>query len=65
MAGAFDRPFEASPVGRVQPNGRPKPLELINMFRYDAAGRLAEKSVEYDKLGVPSQSGVHMVAPKG
>ena len=43
FAGTFRHPFTASPVGTIQPNGRPIRNEVVNPFRYDAEGRLAEE----------------------
>lgn len=42
ITGTFVREFTHSPVGPLPPNGRPVVFELINIFRYDDQGRLAE-----------------------
>jgi predicted ester cyclase len=48
IAGTFAREFTHSPVGTVQPNGAHVMFELINIFRYDDQGRLAEEWVQTD-----------------
>lgn len=60
MSGIFDHDFTASANGTVQPNGKPMTLELINFFRYDNDGRLAEEWVQYDNLGFLRQLGAEM-----
>lgn len=65
MSGIFENPFEASPIGAIQPNGAAMTLELINLFRYDADGRLAEEWVQYDNLGFLRQLGVERDQPAG
>lgn len=59
MAGVFEREFP-SPIGTIQPNGAPMTLNLINLFRYDDDGRLAEEWVQYDNLGFLRQLGVEL-----
>ncbi|MEE6282913.1 ester cyclase [Georgenia sp. MJ170] len=63
MGGIFDAPFEASPYGTVQPHGRKITLTLINMFRYDDEGKLAEEWVQYDNVEWMRQLGVEL-APR-
>jgi len=46
-----------SPIGPVQPNGRDVRFEVINLFRYDDEGRLAEEWVQVDNLGLLRQLG--------
>jgi predicted ester cyclase len=48
MAGTFVREFTHSPVGPLPPNGNRVVFELINIFRYDGQGRLAEEWVQTD-----------------
>lgn len=60
MGGIFNAPFEPTPFGTVQPHGGPVTLSLINMFRYDEEGRLAEEWVQYDNLGWMRQLGVEL-----
>lgn len=60
MGGIFDAPFEASPYGTVQPHGRKITLTLINMFRYDDEGKLAEEWVQYDNIEWMRQLGIEL-----
>lgn len=55
------RSFEPSPLGTVQPQFA---LRLIDMFRYDENGKLAEEWVQYDILETRRQLGVEL-APVG
>lgn len=48
IAGTFAREFTHSPAGALPPNGAHVVFELINMFRYDGQGRLAEEWVQTD-----------------
>ncbi|OIH99916.1 MULTISPECIES: ester cyclase [unclassified Curtobacterium] len=64
MGGIFDGPFEPSPFGTVQPHGGEFTLTLINMFRYDEDGKLAEEWVQYDNLETMRQLGIEL-APVG
>jgi predicted ester cyclase len=48
ITGIFAREFTSSPVGPVPPNGSRVVFELINIFRYDDQGRLAEEWVQTD-----------------
>jgi predicted ester cyclase len=48
ISGTFVREFTHSPVGPLPPNGDRVVLELINIFRYDENGRLAEEWVQTD-----------------
>jgi predicted ester cyclase len=48
IAGIFMREFTRSPVGPLPPNGRRVVFELINIFRYDDQGRVAEEWVQTD-----------------
>jgi predicted ester cyclase len=48
IAGTFVREFTHSPVGPLSPNGNRIVFELINIFRYDGQGRLAEEWVQTD-----------------
>ncbi|MFI1488792.1 ester cyclase [Streptomyces sp. NPDC020747] len=60
MGGVFDKPFDPTPVGTVQPHGKQVTLTLINVFRYDEDGRLAEEWVQYDNLEWLRQLGVEL-----
>ena len=48
IRGNFVRGFTQSPVGPLQPNGAQVVFELINIFRYDGHGRLAEEWMQTD-----------------
>ena len=48
ITGTFVREFTHSPVGPLSPNGRRVVFELMNIFRYDEQGRLAEEWVQTD-----------------
>ena len=48
IAGTFVREFTHSPVGPLPPNGSRVVFELMNIFRYDDRGRLAEEWVQTD-----------------
>jgi len=48
IKGTFVREFTHSPVGPLPPNGSPVVFELMNIFRYDDQGRLAEEWVQTD-----------------
>ena len=58
FSGVFTRVFTQSPIGPLQPTGKPIQWEAINTFRYDREGRVAEEWVQSDhrtmliKLGV-------------
>lgn len=59
FSGRFEHVFTQSPVGPLEPNGAEVTWEVINIFRYDQEGRLAEEWVQTDyrsfleKLGAP------------
>jgi predicted ester cyclase len=48
IAGNFVREFTHSPVGPLPPTGTRVVFELMNIFRYDDEGRLAEEWVQAD-----------------
>jgi predicted ester cyclase len=48
ITGTFVREFTRSPVGPLPPNGSRVVFELMNIFRYDGQGRLAEEWVQTD-----------------
>lgn len=58
FCGDFTGVFTSSPIGPVEPTGQHVEWEVINTFRYDEDGRLAEEWVQTDyrsflaKLGV-------------
>ena len=57
IAGTFVREFTRSPVGALPPNGRRIVFELMNIFRYDDRGRVAEEWVQSDNRGRLRQLG--------
>jgi predicted ester cyclase len=57
FSGIFTSVFTHSPVGPVQPHGRSIAWELINTFRYNADGRLAEEWVQSDYRGLLKKLG--------
>ncbi len=57
MAGVFEREFTQSPAGPLPPTGRRFTLDLINIFRYDETGRLAEEWAQFDNCGLLRQLG--------
>lgn len=61
MSGRFDQPIAMPPFGEIQPNGADVSFQLVNMFRYNAAGELAEEWVQYDTLDLLRQMGVKLV----
>jgi len=48
IQGDFLREFAGSPIGKLSPNGRTAAYSLINIFRFDDQGRLAEEWVQVD-----------------
>ena len=48
ITGTFVREFTRSPVGPLPANGSRVVFELMNIFRYDEQGRLAEEWVQTD-----------------
>jgi predicted ester cyclase len=48
IEGTFVREFKQSPVGPLPPTGRRIVFELMNIFRFDDQGRLAEEWVQTD-----------------
>lgn len=57
IAGTFERPFTQSPVGALQPTGGRVVWDLINIFRFDDAGRLVEEFVRSDNRSLLRQLG--------
>jgi predicted ester cyclase len=57
IAGTFVREFTHSLVGPLPPNGERVTFELINLFRYDDKGRLADEWIQTDNRGVLRQLG--------
>jgi predicted ester cyclase len=48
IPGTFAREFTRSPVGPLPPNGSRVVFGLMNIFRYDEEGRLAEEWLQTD-----------------
>jgi predicted ester cyclase len=48
ITGTFTREFTRSPVGPLPANGRRVVFDLMNIFRYDDQGRVAEEWVQSD-----------------
>lgn len=48
IEGTFVRPFTRSPAGPLQPTGDRVVMDLMNIFRFDDAGRLVEEYVRTD-----------------
>lgn len=63
MSGIFAHTFE-TPYGAIAPTGKHAKWELINIFRYDTDGRLAEEWVQYDYTGFMRELGVTLVPEK-
>lgn len=57
IAGTFVREFTHSPVGPLPPTGTRVVFELMNIFRYDDTGRLAEEWIQTDQRSVLRQLG--------
>ena len=55
MTGTFDSALSDTAVGTIEPNHRPMRRELMNIFRFDANGKLAEEWVQYDDLSFLKQ----------
>jgi hypothetical protein len=51
----FANVFTLSPVGPLQPNGKQVEWEIMNLFRYDGEGRLAEECTDL-RSGVKRRS---------
>ncbi|MCC3280512.1 ester cyclase [Arthrobacter sp. zg-Y40] len=62
MGGTFDGPYEPTPFGTIHPLGGKFTLTLINMFRYDEDGKLAEEWAQHDNLEMMRQLGVELTA---
>lgn len=62
IEGTFVREFTQSPAGPLPPNGQRVVFDLINIFRFDAAGRLVEEWVRTDNRSLLRQLGDQAVA---
>ncbi|WP_261566635.1 ester cyclase [Frankia gtarii] len=57
IEGTFVRSFTQSPIGPVEPTGTRVVMDLMNIFRFDAAGRLVEEYVRTDNRSLLRQLG--------
>jgi predicted ester cyclase len=57
IAGTFAREFTQSPAGPLPPNGERVTFDLMNIFRLDDQGRIAEEWIATDNRGVLRQLG--------
>jgi predicted ester cyclase len=57
IEGDFVREFAHSPVGSLPPNGRHVVFDLMNIFRYDDEGRIADEYVQTDNHTLLQQLG--------
>jgi predicted ester cyclase len=57
IEGTFTREFTQSPAGPLPPNGARIVMDLINIFRFDEDGRLAEEFARTDYRGLLRQLG--------
>jgi predicted ester cyclase len=48
IEGTFNREFTMSPAGPLPPNGRRVVFDVLNLFRFDDQGRVAEGWVQTD-----------------
>ena len=58
FSGLFTHVFTQSPIGPVKPTGKPVQWEVINTFRYNPNGRLAEEWVQTDYRSLLETLGV-------
>jgi predicted ester cyclase len=71
FSGDFTGTFSYSPIGPVGPTGEHVEWEVMNTFRYDDDGRLAEEWVQTDyrsllaKLGVTTTEEAHVLSAEG
>ena len=56
FSGDFTDVFTHSPIGSVEPTGEDVEWEVINTFRYDGEGRLAEEWVQSDHRSFPGEA---------
>ncbi len=57
IEGTFARPFTQSPAGRLEPSGARVVMDLMNIFRFDDKGRIAEEWVRTDNRSLLRQLG--------
>ena len=56
ITGTFDVEFP-SPMGVLPPNNQPITIVIVNMFRFDDEGLIAEEWAQFDALGFFTQLG--------
>ena len=61
FSGTFDNELKQSPVGPIKPTGKPVRWEVINTFRYDEQGRLAEEWIQNDGISFLQEFGVDIL----
>jgi predicted ester cyclase len=61
FSGVFVRPFTASPIGTIQPNGQRVSYRINNVFRYAPDGRLIEEWAQYDRSLFLEKLGVKLI----
>jgi predicted ester cyclase len=59
--GVFRRPFTASPLGTLQPNGKPVFYKINNVFRYAPDGSLIEEWAQYDSRMFLQRLGANLI----
>ncbi len=57
IEGTFARPFTQSPAGRLEPTGARVVMDLMNIFRFDDDGQIAEEWVRTDNRSLLRQLG--------
>jgi hypothetical protein len=60
FAGRFVRPLSASPLGVLQPSGKPFVQRIHNLFRFAEDGRLIEEWTQYDSRLMLESLGVSL-----
>jgi len=65
MTGIFAGTLHGTSIGTIKPNGRPMRRELLNLFRFDEDGRLAEEWVQYDDVTFLKALGIELTANHG
>lgn len=61
FSGTFARPFTASPMGTIQPSGKPMFFNINNVFGYAPDGALLEEYAQYDSRLLLERLGVQLV----
>ncbi|WP_188826514.1 ester cyclase [Brucella endophytica] len=61
FSGIFARPFTASPIGTIQPSGKPMFFNINNVFGYASDGTLIEEWAQYDSRLFLERLGVRLI----